>query len=178
MARVFCARPDGRMVVQAHPDLALPRWAYVPGEQPAADHDALEHAKALVPIRYDGCVPASDPALRYGLALNDSGFFWEAHEILEAVWKVAPQGGRDRILLRACIQVANANLKMKMDRPRAAARLLLDAAMELDEVAVRARSGASIGFAGCFAVDGLNSSIRERLKDEHLNPATICLFLL
>jgi predicted metal-dependent hydrolase len=162
------------MVVQAHHDLALPRWAYVPGKQPAADHDALERAKALVPVRYDGFVPASDPALRYGLALNDGGFFWEAHEILEAIWKVAPQGGRDRILLRACIQVANANLKMKMDRPRAALRLLLDAAMELDEVAVRARSGASIGFAGSFAVDCLNSSIRERLTKEYRDTGPVC----
>ncbi len=53
-------------------------------------------------------MPARHPALRYGIALNDRGYFWESQEMLEAVWAAAPQGGRERILLRACIQIANA----------------------------------------------------------------------
>ena len=78
-------------------NLTLPRWAYVPGVETEADHDTLAMAKALVPARFNGFVPARHPALRYGLGLNDSGFFWESHEILEAVWAAAPQGGRERI---------------------------------------------------------------------------------
>ncbi len=73
--------------------LPLPRWVYVPGEDAEADHATLAQAKALVPARFEGFVPASHPALRYGLELNDAGFFWECHEILEAVWAAAPQGG-------------------------------------------------------------------------------------
>ena len=61
---------------------------------------------------FRGYVPARHPALRYGIALNDAGYFWESQEILEAVWAAAPQGGRERILLRACIQIANANLRL------------------------------------------------------------------
>ena len=64
-------------------------------------------------------MPARHPALRYGIALNDAGYFWEAQEVLEAVWAAAPQGGRERILLRACIQIANANLKLRMRKPHA-----------------------------------------------------------
>src|ERR1700728_2991419 len=72
-------------------DLALPRWAYVPGEsaEAEADHDTLWHAKALVPPRFAGFVPARHPALRYGIALNDAGYFWESQEILQAVWAAA-----------------------------------------------------------------------------------------
>src|SRR5258708_31486823 len=73
--------------------LPLPRWVYVPGEDAEADHATLAQAKALVPARFEGFVPASHPALRYGLELNDAGFFWECHEILEAVWAAPPQGG-------------------------------------------------------------------------------------
>ena len=51
-----------------------------------------------MPSRFRDYVPARHPALRYGLALNDRGYFWEAQEILEAVWAAAPQGGRERIL--------------------------------------------------------------------------------
>ena len=41
----------------------LPRWVYVPGEQAEADHATLAPAKALVPARFEGGVPASHPAL-------------------------------------------------------------------------------------------------------------------
>ena len=83
------------------------------------DHETLWQAKALVPAQFFGFVPARHPALRYGIALNDAGYFWEAQEVLEAVWAAAPQGGRERILLRACIQIASANLKLRMRKPHA-----------------------------------------------------------
>src|ERR1700675_1628977 len=120
-------------------DLPLPRWAYVPGETAdvEADHDTLWQAKALVPSRFRGFVPARHPALRYGIALNDSGYFWESQEILEAVWAAAPQGGRERMLLRACIQIANANPRLRMQKPRAAARLLGEALGELNALGLR-----------------------------------------
>src|ERR1700736_1792769 len=109
--------------------LPLPRWAYVPGEteEANADYETLAQVTSLVPSRFGGYVPARHPALRYAITLNDRGYFWESQEILEAVWAAAPQGGRERILLRACIQVANANLRLRMAKPRAAARLLGDA---------------------------------------------------
>src|ERR1700683_2964346 len=105
--------------------LPMPRWAYVPGEtgEADADYETLAQAKLLVPSRFRDFVPARHPALRYGVALNDAGYFWEAQEVLEAVWAAAPQGGRERILLRACIQIANANLKLRMRKPNATARL-------------------------------------------------------
>jgi hypothetical protein len=40
-------------------------------------------------------------------------------------------GGRERILLRACIQIATANLRLRMQKPTAAARLLGAALGEL-----------------------------------------------
>ena len=106
--------------------LPLPRWAYVPGQadEADADYETLAQAKLLVPSRFRDFVPARHPALRYGIVLNDSGYFWEAQEVLEAVWAAAPQGGRERILLRACIQIATANLRLRMLKPHAAARLL------------------------------------------------------
>lgn len=136
----------------------MPRWVYRPGSG-APDRETLERVKALVQSRYETCVPSDDSALAYGLALNDAGFFWECHEILEAVWKAAPQGGRDRILLRACIQTTNANLKAAMMQPRAAARLYAEAAAELDELA-RRQSGAD-GFAATHPADILARALAD-----------------
>src|ERR1700723_1787693 len=129
--------------------LPLPRWAYVPDEtaDAEADHDTLWQAKVLVPSRFRDYVPARHPALRYGLALNDRGYFWEAQEILEAVWAAAPQGGRERILLRACIQIANANLRLRVGKLTAATRLFGDALRELDALGVRKANAAGHGFA-------------------------------
>src|ERR1700751_5828771 len=142
-------------------DLPLPGWAHVPGETTEADHDALWRAKALVPSRFCDFVPARHPALRYGIALNDSGYFWESQEILEAVWTAAPQGGRERMLLRACIQIANANLRLRMQKPRAAARLLREAHGEL--AALGARQTSADGFADGFPSAALAALLRDKL---------------
>jgi hypothetical protein len=136
----------------------MPRWVYRPGSG-EPDRDTLERAKALVPKRYGSFVPADDPAVAYGLALNDAGFFWECHEILEAVWKAAPQGGRDRILLRALIQTANGNLKAAMSQTRAAARLFVEAAAELDELARRPATEA--GLAATYARLALETALKS-----------------
>src|ERR1700692_4949942 len=125
-------------------NLPLPRWAYVPGEtlpgetfEADADFEALAQVKLLVPAAFRGYVPARHPALRYGIMLNDRGYFWEAREILEAVWAAAPQGGRERILLRACILIATANLRLRMQKPHAAARLLGEGLQELHALSGR-----------------------------------------
>src|SRR3978361_1953736 len=120
-------------------DLPLPQWAYVPGTvgETEADYETRAQIKLLVPSRFRGYVPARHPALRYGIALNDSGYFWECQEILEAVWAAAPQDGRERILLRTCIQIASANRRLRMQKPHAAARLLGEALGELNTLGLR-----------------------------------------
>src|SRR6267142_2110259 len=150
-------------------NLTLPRWAYVPGVETEADHGTLAMAKALVPARFNGFVPARHPALRYGLGLNDSGFFWESHEILEAVWAAAPQGGRERILLRACIQIANANLKLRMGKPHAASRLFGEALKELNALGARVATVAGGGFADVFPITALTAVLQIKLGKASLS---------
>jgi Domain of unknown function (DUF309) len=148
--------------------LPLPRWAYVPGEadEADADYETLAQITALVPSRFRGHVPARHPALRYSLQLNDHGYFWESQEIFEAVWAAAPQGGRERILLRACIQIATANLRLRMQKPNTAARLLGEALVELKALGLRSAGGD--GFADGFPVAALGELIRARLARPQL----------
>jgi hypothetical protein len=153
-------------------NLPLPRWAYVPGESAdsEADHDTLWHAKALVPSRFRDFIPARHPAPRYGIALNDAGYFWESQEVLQAVWAAAPQGGRERILLRACIQIASANLKLRMQKPRAAARLLGEALVELKALGAR-KAAVGGGFAEAFPTTALAAVLTSRLAQSPLTKA-------
>jgi hypothetical protein len=130
--------------------MAMPGWAYNPGTDRAPDREPLECVKRLVPLRFGDFVPADDLAFQYGLALHDGGFFWEAHEVWEAVWKAAPMNGRDRIALRALIQIANAGLKQRRARPRAAVRLIEEAKALLGEVIARGGAAEPESVAGCL----------------------------
>ena len=152
--------------------LPLPQWAYVPGEtaEAEADHDTLWQAMALGPSRFQDFVPARHPALHYGMALNDAGYFWEAQEILEAVWAAAPQGGRERILLRACIQIANANLRLRMQKQHAAARFFGDALRELDKLG-RHATAAGAGFVDAFPTAALAALLKAKLAQPTLAKA-------
>jgi hypothetical protein len=153
--------------------MAMPGGAYNPGTDHAPDREPLETAKRLVPLRFDRFVPADDPAFLYGLALHDDGFFWEAHEIWEAVWKAAPMNGRDRLALRALIQIANAGLKQRQARPRAAARLIEEAKALLGELMSRRGAAEPESVAGCFRADVL----REELRDRRNDPVPLARFI-
>jgi hypothetical protein len=157
------------MIAPPSANLPLPRWAYVPGEteEANADYETLAQITGLVPPRFGGYVPARHPALRYAIALNDRGYFWESQEILEAVWAAAPQGGRERILLRACILIANANLRLRMQKPNAAARLLGEALGELKALARNAAAGGD-GFADGFPSARLAALLSAKLDRPQL----------
>lgn len=157
----------------AHGSLPLPQWAYVPGEAAEADADyaTLAMAKELVPSAFRGYVPARHPALRYGLSLNDRGYFWESQEVLEAVWAAAPQGGRERILLRACIHIANANLRLRMQKPRSASRLFGEALQELRTLSARKATASGDGFADGFPAEALSAVLQAKLGRPQLSKA-------
>src|SRR5829696_7029163 len=149
----------GRRLHRAHPGAArrsqdgarrltrglpLPARAHVPGSGSAPDRAPLEAAKRLV---RKPAVAAwqGDAAYRYGARLYVEGFFWEAHEVWEAVWKVSSQNGVERLLLRGLIQLANAALKLTMGRGNAALRLLIEADALLGDTAAAAGSEVAMG---------------------------------
>ena len=66
------------------------------------------------------------------------------------MWAAAPQGGRERILLRACIQIATANLRLRMQKPHAAARLLGEALGELEALGLRKAAPAATALPMAF----------------------------
>src|SRR5579871_1911374 len=154
-------------------NLPLPQWAYVPGGavEAEADCETLAQVKLLVPAAFRGYVPARHPALRYGITLNDRGYFWEAREILETVWAAAPQGGRERVLLRACITIANGNLRLRMEKAASAAQLFSDALAELQALGHRKSTASGDGFADSFPIDALAAALKSRQERPQLGKA-------
>lgn len=92
--------------------IRLPDLAHIPGQTPRPD-PAL-----FAPYR-------GEAALAAGLAAFRARYYWEAHEFWEPVWAAFPPASAERHLMAGVIQLANAGLKHRMGRPRAAARLLV-----------------------------------------------------
>lgn len=67
---------------------------------------------------------ASSDAFRCGLESFGRRYYFEAHELLEAVWLRLPPASAERHLLRGLIQLSNAGLKARMGRANAARRIL------------------------------------------------------
>lgn len=126
------------------PDLALPGHAHVPGSGSTPDMAPLEAAKALVAHETSANAWQDNAAYLYGHDLLDAGFFWEAHEVWEAVWLNCPPNSAEKLMLRMLIQQANARLKLVMGRRNAAERL----AAEVE--ALRSDLAGRLGATRCF----------------------------
>lgn len=103
---------------------ALPATAHVPGVNPRPDPaEAYFAIAASAPDPTDPFKWRQNRAWLAGLRLYRRGCFWEAHEVWEAVWANASPNSAERLLTQSLIQLANACLKLRMQRPAAAARL-------------------------------------------------------
>lgn len=98
-------------------------YAHIPGQ--TSRHGDAVFADLHATVRA-GMTPdelAKSPAWAAALYWARRGYYWEAHEMAEALWSVLPEAAPERDFLRAFIQMVNAGLKRRMGRPKAAARI-------------------------------------------------------
>ena len=94
-----------------------PPHKYVPGQTARHPEDWFD------PLKTDAARLERSTAMRAGLIYFDEGYYWECHEVLEAVWMACPDPSPERDMVQAIIQLANARLKLVMDKQNAASRL-------------------------------------------------------
>ena len=97
-----------------------PPHAYIPGKTPRHPDTLFEPLKAALDLE----TPEACTVWRLALSFIEDGYFWEAHELLEAIWMGLPDGSADKLAVQALIQFANGKLKLEMERPKAAAKLV------------------------------------------------------
>lgn len=117
-------------------DILRPSWAYVPGVNTRHPESWFDPLKEGVTIGMTEAAVQDSLAWRAGLAYRGDGYYWECHEVLEALW-LATSDGPLRSYIQAVIQLANAQLKEKMGRPKAAVRLCEIVCTHLDACAGR-----------------------------------------
>jgi hypothetical protein len=110
-------------VFERKPDIPMPSHVYIPGFSARHPAHLFDSIKACV----RGNIPPDQlhrtKAFIAGRYYYDTGFFWESHEVLEAVWVQTRDPSPERDMVLALIQLANARLKVLMLQPRAAWRL-------------------------------------------------------
>ncbi len=111
-----------------------PPHAYVPGRTPRHPEDLFDAIKAGVTRGMPSVDLAWSDTWQTGLRYYREGYFWEAHEVLEAVWMATGQNSAERRMVQAVIQLANAALKARMGRENATRRLCGIARAHLAEI--------------------------------------------
>lgn len=104
-------------------ETARPPHVYVPGQTPRHPEGWFDDIKSTVDPATPLTALHQTTAFQTGLAYLGAGYFWECHEVLEAVWMRTPDPSVERDVVQALIQLANARLKLLMGRPQAAYRL-------------------------------------------------------
>ncbi len=146
----------------------LPARRHLPGSATVPDRAPLDAVKALTPQRVTRDTWRDAPAYAYGLHLHAHGFFWEAHEVWEAVWLATAPNWQERHLLAGLIQLANASLKLEMAQPKAALRLLRASQDHLAEC----RNSCLLGLdPGALARDVGAFAVRVAALDDTRSPA-------
>jgi hypothetical protein len=127
--------------------LPLPSIRHVPGSGSAPEPAFFAPIKAQCPAKVSNANWRDVLPYLYGFDLYASEYFWEAHEVWEPVWMACAPNSRDRQLLAGLIQLANACLKLEMDRIPAVRRLLKEAMQHVAEAAQEPHDGFLMGLA-------------------------------
>lgn len=118
-----------------HAPVPMPPHAHIPGRNCRHDEGRWDDVRATAQPGMSAEALAASPAFTAGMDFFENGFFWEAHEVWEAVWMACPPNSAEHRFVQALIQLANAELKLAMEKPKAAMRLCGIAAAHLSEAA-------------------------------------------
>ncbi len=147
--------------------MILPPKPHVPGRTPRPPEALFEPLQSPLSADLSPSDLLASAAFHEGLRAFRMRYYWEAHELWEAVWMALPPAGPDRLRLRGVIQLANAGLKGRMGRPTAARRILALADAALAEADRRGGAGqadlAPAGLAGLRAQAAAESGARDAL---------------
>lgn len=101
----------------------LPPYPHMPGRGPAYSDYSFDKIKASVKPGMDTSDLGKSLALTAGRIFYEAGYYWECYQVLDPVWMQTNDPSPERDIVLAFIQLANARLKLRSDRPRAAWRL-------------------------------------------------------
>ena len=130
---------------------ALPAYRFVPGLNPHPQRDKKGHMfgqreMEFVPITGDNWREST--RYLYGIDLYHNGYFWEAHEAWEGLWKAADDDSLEANFLQALILNAAAQLKAHTRRANGVRTHSQAARWRLARIRSRGYDGPQMPFMG------------------------------
>jgi len=123
---------------------ALPPHAYIPGQTQRHQEEQFDEIISSIPCDIDFETLQTLSAFHIALNFMQSGFHWEAHEILEAIWMNTAQNSIERLFTQCIIHLANANLKHIMKRETATQKIMSQANALSAEIGRRAPDSVAV----------------------------------
>jgi len=106
--------PPAEIVPYRYSDRPFPPYRFVPGKAPHPNRDPDGHSYNKPPVQLAPFNPQDWYVCEeylYGIDLFNHGYWWEAHEALEAVWAAAGRRTETGLFIKGLIQIAAAHLK-------------------------------------------------------------------
>ncbi len=110
----------------------FPPYRFLPGQTPHPTRDPAGHSYNTPPVHLASFDPEAwyrCEEYLYGVDLFNHGYWWEAHEAWEAVWKAAGRRTETGFFIQGLIQIAAAHLK-RLQGSRGVARRMAAAGLE------------------------------------------------
>ena len=162
------------------PQKSLPPYAYLPGKNPHPVRDPTGHSYHVEPIPVAADASLGSDAFLWGLDLFNHGYYWEAHESWEGLWRVADRDGPLRMLFKGLILLSAAGVKIREHKNAAAAHHAKRAAALLrqltkvpDRAFERALGISPAALAECAEAATRFPLIHRRQRLDSLNPCSI-----
>ncbi|WP_080646149.1 DUF309 domain-containing protein [Rhizobium leguminosarum] len=93
------------------PDRSFPRYAYVPGKGPHPVRDPGGHSYGVQLVLVSASLDSEEFA--WGQDLFNHGYYWEAHEAWEGLWRIANRGSPLRAFLKGLILLSATGVKIR-----------------------------------------------------------------
>jgi hypothetical protein len=106
--------PPAEITLYRYTDRPFPAYRFVSGKTPHPTRDQDGHSYNKPPVQLAPFDPEDWYACEeylYGIDLFNHGYWWEAHEALEAVWAAAGRRTETGLFIQGLIQIAAAHLK-------------------------------------------------------------------
>lgn len=115
----------------------FPPYGYVPGRFPHPHRDPEGHSHGLPAVSYGKTDPGEwrrTEAYLYAVDLFNAGYYWEAHESWEGLWKELSPQSDHALFLQGLIQLAAASLKYQLSNKEGVRRLFSQATEKLQRI--------------------------------------------
>lgn len=93
------------------PERPFPKYAYLPGRGPHPVRDPEGHSYSIHPVPHSGSSNSEEFA--WGQDLFNHGYYWEAHEAWEGLWRSADRGSPMRSFLKGLILLSATGVKIR-----------------------------------------------------------------